>query len=457
MDYATAPFIDLATLGLPNHPLSSHPRMAEQVSWRPEVHKAPAVHKAEVPPVVPKLWETAWVEPAAPAPAAVETEADRCTVLALADRVDCLLATPLVRTTPSPALQQPLPLWVAPPANGFRVDLLPDHELIRGIQLDLLHLLEALRESPGCTLLASASDESLLPATIVAPLPLARPQDLAYTLQYTPEPEAMAPAVAWNPVVRVAESPGDLCESRSASVMWQKRDIALPRTDVEAGAGTVPLFSRSERLVRLLSAPSRRRPEEWGTPAPAAIQPAASDVRVPVALRGFHENGLIFRLPASRAVRKSSAPGWMISLLVALLILLASTWFVQKSAFADRFLVTHADNSAPPSDAALGAFPSMAKYVEVTGLRASVDSKSGSDIRYVVVNHSAADLPAFQIKVRVHPRKGNAEIFSFTAVVPGLGPNESREMHTTISSQLHSYEVPEWSNMRVEAHVTPKN
>jgi hypothetical protein len=457
MDYATAPYIDLATLGLPNHPLSSQPRLADRVSWRPEVHKAPAVHKADVPPVVPELWETAWVEPAAPGPAAVEAEPAGGTVLALADRVDCLLEPPLLRNAANPAPYQPLPLWNASPGDGFRVDLLPDHELIRGIQLDLLHLLEALRESPGRTLLASASGESLLPATVVAPLPLARPQDLAYTLEYTPEPEAMAPAVAWNPVVRVAEGPGDLRESRLASVMWEERDIALPRTDAEAGSGAVPLFPRSERLVRLLSAPSRRRPLEWGTPGPAAIQPAAPEVRVPVALRGFHENGLIFRASASPAARKSSAPGWMISLLMALLILLASTWFLQKSAFADRFLVTHADNSAPPSDAALGAFPTMAKYVEVTGLRASVDSKNGSDIRYVVVNHSSADLPAFQIKVKVHPRKGNAEIFSFTAVVPGLGPNESREMHTPISSQLRSYEVPEWSNMRVEAHVTPKN
>jgi len=397
------------------------------------------------------------MEPVAPGPAAMEAEPAGGTTLALAERVDCLLEAPAVRNATSPALYRPLPLWQASPADGLRVDLLPDHELIRGIQLDLLHLLEALRENPGHTLLASASGESLLPATVVSPLPLAKPQDLAYTLQYTPEPEAMAPAVAWKPLVCAAEGADDVCESRLASVMWEERRIALPRTDAEAGTGAVPLFPRSERLVRLLSAPCRRRPVEWGTPEPIAAQPAAPEVRVPVALRGFHENGLIFRVFTSPAARKSSAPGWMISLLTALLILLASTWFLQKSAFADRFLVTHADNSAAPSDAALGAFPTMAKYVEVTGLRASVDSKNGSDVRYVVVNHSSADLPAFQIKVRVHPRKGNAEIFSFTAVVPGLGPNESREMHTTISSELHSYEVPEWSNMRVEAHVTPKN
>ena len=448
MDYATAPYIDLATLGLPNHPLSSKPRMADRVSWHPQVHKA------DVPPPVPRSSEAPRVEPLPDSPAE-DLAPNGETALALAERVECLLAPPVVRTSPNPALQEPLPLWHASPNDGFRVDLLPDHKLIRGIQLDLLRLLEALRESSAYPLLTNSNGASLLPATVAAPLPLARPRDLAYTLEYTPEPQTMAPVVLWKPVVRASDVPGVLHESPLAGLAWQNREVALPRTETAERA--VPLFPSSERLVRLLSAPCRRRPPEWGTPEPAAIQKAAPQVRVPVALRGFHENGLIFRAFVSPAARKSSAPGWMISLLTALLILLASTWFLQKSAFADRFLTAHADAAAPLSDAALGAFPTMAKYVEVTGLRASVDSKNGSDIRYVVVNHSSADLPAFQIKVKVRPRKGNAEIFSFTDTVTGLGPNESREMHTRIPGELHSYELPEWSNLRVESHVTPKN
>ena len=451
MDYATAPYIDLASLGLSNHSPSSHPRMAEQVSWHPEIHKA------DVRPEPPRSLEAARPEPTAIATEVAEPlEPVVSTTLAPAERVDWLLEPPSARGASSLALRQPLPVWQASPGDGLRVDLLPDHELIRGAQLDLLRLLEALRESPGCTLLANPTGESLLPATVVTPLPLAKPRDLAYTLQYTPEPRSLAPGVAWSPVVHWVDYAAGTRESQLAAARWQDRETALPRSGSDPGPGDVPLFPRSERLVRLLSAPSRSRPPEWGVSEPTAIQPETPEVRVPVALRGFHENGLIFRAFAPPAAGKSSAPGWMISLLVALLILLASSWFLQKTAFADRFLVTHADTSTP-SDAALGAFPTMAKYVEVTGLRASVDSKNGSDIRYVVVNHSAADLPPFQIKVKVHPRKGNAEIFSFTAVVPGLGPNESREMHTSISSELHSYDVPEWSNMRVEAHVTPRN
>jgi hypothetical protein len=144
----------------------------------------------------------------------------------------------------------------------------------------------------------------------------------------------------------------------------------------------------------------------------------------------------------------------MVSLFTALVILLVSTWVLQKSTFADRFMLAHAEASSP-SDAALGAFPTMSKYVEVTGVRVSADTKT-SEIRYVVVNHSAAELPPLLLTVKIRPKRGSAAVCSFTATVQGLGPNESREMQTTVPRELHSYELPEWRDLRVEAHVTAK-
>ena len=110
--------------------------------------------------------------------------------------------------------------------------------------------------------------------------------------------------------------------------------------------------------------------------------------------------------------------------------------------------------ASSPSDAAQSAFPTLSKYVEVTGVRVFANTNN-SEIRYVVVNHSAAELPPFQLMVKLRPKRGPA-VCSFSAGVQGMGPNESREMHTTIRREVHSYDLPEWRDLRVEAHVTAK-
>jgi hypothetical protein len=146
----------------------------------------------------------------------------------------------------------------------------------------------------------------------------------------------------------------------------------------------------------------------------------------------------------------------MISLLTALVIIMLSTWVLEKSAF-DRFAFPRVEASSQPvSDAAQSAFPTMSRYVEVTGVRTSEDVKTKSDIRYLVVNHSSADLPPFVVTVKLHPRRGNATLCSFSTTVQGLGANESRELHATVPRELHSYDLPEWRDLRVETHVTAK-
>jgi hypothetical protein len=178
-------------------------------------------------------------------------------------------------------------------------------------------------------------------------------------------------------------------------------------------------------------------------------------VRLPSELRGFHENGIVAALPAAvHRASKAAAPGWLLTTFAAVVVML-SLWILGTSSFADRLNFTHAEAAAAPSDAAQSAFPTMSKYVEVTGVRVSADTKN-AEIRYVVVNHSAADLPPFVVTAKLRAKRGAAALCSFNATVPGLGPNESREMKTVIPRELHSYDLPEWRDLRVETHVTAK-
>jgi len=374
-------------------------------------------------------------------------------VLALAPTVDGLLEPFVFRTLALLNEHNPLP-WSAPVHNPVRPrpDLVPDHSTVLGMESDLLHLLDALRQSPDCALLDGGREDGPLPARM-EPRWLARPRDL----EYIPSPRTRAPFVPWRPAVCAAHLAPAVENIPAASRNWPEREVELLQTRETGHEPVAALSPRAERLFRLWVRPDRRPAPRWNaTGNAAAAVPAGSppaNVRLPVELRGFHENGILARPHVIRHLHKASAPGWMVSLLTALVIILLSTWFLEKPAL-DRFTLTHAEASAP-SDAAQTAFPTMSKYVEVTGVRASVDAKT-SEIRYVVVNHSAAELPPFLLAVKLHPKRGNAVVCSFTATVPGMGPNESLEMKTTIPRELHGYDLPEWRDLRVETHVTAK-
>ena len=65
----------------------------------------------------------------------------------------------------------------------------------------------------------------------------------------------------------------------------------------------------------------------------------------------------------------------------------------------------------------------LLKYIEVTGIRVSVDLNRKSIIQYVVVNHSAADLAELTLGVTVRSvlsRPQQPPISVFTVKIPSL-------------------------------------
>jgi hypothetical protein len=45
-------------------------------------------------------------------------------------------------------------------------------------------------------------------------------------------------------------------------------------------------------------------------------------------------------------------------------------------------------------------------------------------------------------------------LFQVSAVVPSLGPNESKEIRTDIDGQLQHKSIPDWQYLKTEVHVT---
>lgn len=426
-------------------PLSAPAALARSVEWQPRTQMGPA----NLPVCPPTIAEGALkLSGRTDSPAMTALEVPVTTALALAPQVDGPPADVVFRTLALLDRYNPLPVWSTAVRHPVRPDALPDHSSVLGMESDLLHLLEALRQSPNCPLLDGGQEAGLLPARVESRW-LARPQDL----EYIPTPRRMAPPVPWHPMVRASNAAAAGEDVPAVDTAWPERGIEMPRTR-KASDEVTALSPRVERLLRLWVRPDRRMPATGRARPVGPVAGLAAGMCLPAQLRGFHENGIVSRPFATpRVHHKSSVPGWMVTGFAAVVVML-SLWMFGTSSFADRFTFTHAE-AAAPSDAAQSAFPTMSKYVEVTGVRASVDTKT-SEIRYVVVNHSAADLPPFLVSVKLRPKHGNATICAFSTTVQGMGPNESREMKTTIPRELHSYDLPEWRDLRVEAHVTAK-
>lgn len=94
-----------------------------------------------------------------------------------------------------------------------------------------------------------------------------------------------------------------------------------------------------------------------------------------------------------------------------------------------------------PAGTLAGEHP-LAKHLEVSAVRIAGQKGGSARIRFVVTNHSAADLP--ELKIEVQLRSGDREFFSIPVTVPSLGPYESRELGQTVRTDLKPYEMPDW-------------
>ncbi len=84
----------------------------------------------------------------------------------------------------------------------------------------------------------------------------------------------------------------------------------------------------------------------------------------------------------------------------------------------------------------------LAKHLEVSGIR--IQEQAGGKVRidFVVVNHSAADLPKLSMEVRL--ASAGREYFVIPVDLPSIGPFESKDMSTSVRTDLKPYELPDW-------------
>jgi hypothetical protein len=165
------------------------------------------------------------------------------------------------------------------------------------------------------------------------------------------------------------------------------------------------------------------------------------------------------------APRTPGAPGWILTLVFAILFLcmgtlgfLAYRYFAHRGEPLDlgpaqpvRTPRTSGPDSATPTANVLN------KYIEVTGLRLLEDSPKNLQVAFVIVNHSQAPLTDLAGIVTIRPTNAPPDgeaVGTFAFQLPELAPLGVKDMKAPLQSKLRVYELPDWQFIRADVTIT---
>jgi hypothetical protein len=130
------------------------------------------------------------------------------------------------------------------------------------------------------------------------------------------------------------------------------------------------------------------------------------------------------------------------------------------SGSSDTSASSPAPGQAAPAVAATNAKTTnstLQKYVEIVGMRLTEDSKKTPEVRFVVVNHSGAEISDLAANVNLWARTAKSDeeaIGTFSFKLASLGPYESKDLSGPLNTKLRVYELPDWQNLTAEVQIT---
>lgn len=107
---------------------------------------------------------------------------------------------------------------------------------------------------------------------------------------------------------------------------------------------------------------------------------------------------------------------------------------------------------SPASPRAKVSANPLAKNLEITGVRIAEAANGRIRVQYLAVNHSGAQLPSLEMYIALEA--GNNAVLEFPAKLPALKPFESKDLTASIRSDLKSYELPDWQQLRPRFEIT---
>jgi hypothetical protein len=153
-------------------------------------------------------------------------------------------------------------------------------------------------------------------------------------------------------------------------------------------------------------------------------------------------------------------PEWLVMVLVAIgaVGLFALVYFFVLSPSRKTTSASAATTERTAAAAGAKEHP-YAKFLDVTGIRLIEDAKQNVQVKFLVVNHSSAELAGVSADVVLKPVNAKPDtppVTEFAFKLPTLGPYESKEVTVPAKTKLRAYEMPDWQFMQSEVHITAK-
>jgi len=154
-------------------------------------------------------------------------------------------------------------------------------------------------------------------------------------------------------------------------------------------------------------------------------------------------------------------PPWLMAVLSAagfIVVALGLFWGIKYfSEPGQAAPPTVAMEKPAPSAAVRGKTHPLQKYIEIVGLRLTEENNKNAKARFVVVNHSGAEIADLAAQVTLSTRSakpGDDPIGSFSFKVASLGPYESKALTSAVNTKLRVYELPDWQFLTQDIQIT---
>jgi hypothetical protein len=239
-----------------------------------------------------------------------------------------------------------------------------------------------------------------------------------------------------------------------ASLQAQPTELLLcaPHEIVTAPAPPAEKWLRGPKLVFTPHAPGHGG---FGTLTAGPQAPTLAGPCLPPQLRNFTESSRLAHRPRNK---RSAAPTWMVSVLVAMGLFVGAGGVLQYLA-ANRDAKAASVTPAAPQTGEPVLTPApvaeehpSARFVEVAGVRVVTTPNKKPQLQYIVVNHSASELTGLNIHIAVHSAESptGPPLFRVSTVIPSLAANQSKEIRTDLDAGLKAESIPDWQSLRPE-------